>query len=273
MKKLCNLISVVLAVLLLGGCNTMQTKSADTSSVLASIEKRGELVLGTSGDMEPMNYARADGKLVGLDIDMARFMAQAMGVKLSIRTLPFADLLPALQRGEVDVVISNLTITPKRNMNVAFVGPYMTSGKCIITRQEGLARAQQAEDLNTPDTRITVRKGSTSEDFVKTLLPQATVMVTESREASVELVKSGKAGGMLSDYPICLSTVKNNPDAGFVSLFSLLSYEPIGIALPGNDPLFVNWTENFLVRMESMGALDEIGKRWLGEYAEALRTE
>ena len=155
-------------------------------------------MLGTSGDMEPMSFTHADGKVVGLDVDIGRFMAQAMGVKLTTRTLPFTELLPALQRGEVDVVISNLTITPKRNMSVAFVGPYMTSGKCILTKQESLARAQQAEDLNTPDTRIAVMKGSTSEDFVRTLLPQATVMLADSRTAAVDLVKSDQAGGIVA---------------------------------------------------------------------------
>jgi polar amino acid transport system substrate-binding protein len=255
MTNLGKIIPVALALLLLAGCNTMQTRGSGTSA-LARIEQRGELVLGTSGDMEPMSYTREDGTLVGLDIDIGRFMAQAMGVKLTTRTLPFTDLLPALQRGEVDVVISNLTITPKRNMSVAFVGPYMTSGKCILTRQESLARAQQAEDLNTPDTRIAVMKGS-----------------TDSRAAAVDLVKSDQAGGMLTDYPICMSTVKNHPEAGFVSLFSLLSYEPIGIALPGNDPLFVNWTENFLQRLEGTGILDEIGKHWFGEFGEAVKVE
>ena len=55
------------------------------------------------------------------------------------------------------------------------------------------------------------------------------------------------------------------PDAGFVSLFSLLSYEPIGIALPGSDPLYINWTENFLKRLEGVGLLDELGTRWFGK--------
>jgi polar amino acid transport system substrate-binding protein len=272
MKHLHRIVTVVLGLLLISGCNSVQTRS-DDASTLARIQQRGELILGTSGDMEPMSYTRADGKVVGLDVDIGRFMAQAMGVTLNTKTLPFTELLPALQRGEVDVVISNLTITPKRNMSVAFVGPYMTSGKCILTKQEGLARAQRAEDLNTPETRIAVMKGSTSEDFVKTLLPQATVLAADSRDAAVELVTEGQAGGMLTDYPICMSTLKNNPEAGFVSLFSLLSYEPIGIALPGTDPLFVNWTENFLVRMESLGALDEIGVRWFGEYATNLKAE
>ena len=69
----------------------------------------------------------------------------------------------------------------------------------------------------------------------------------------------------MTDYPICLSMIQRYPDAGFVSLFSLLSYEPIGIALPAGDSLYINWTENFLQRMVAISALNEIRVRWFGK--------
>jgi len=266
------LFSLITTLLLVTACNTTQTRNSD-APVLSRIAQRGELILGTSANMAPMTYTREDGKVVGLDIDVARLMAKSMDVKLTIKTLPFAELLPALDRGDVDVVISNMTITTKRNMKAAFVGPYMTSGKCIITKQENLARAEQAEDLNTPETRMVVMAGTTSEDFVKTLLPKATVTTTEDLETGVAMVRNDEVGGMLTDYPICLSTLKDNQDAGFVSLFSKLTYEPIGIALPGNAPLFVNWTENFLARLEGTGILDEIGKHWFGQFGGVIKAE
>jgi len=70
---------------------------------------------------------------------------------------------------------------------------------------------------------------------------------------------------MMADYPVCLYTINNNPKAGFISVFSLLTYEPIGIALPANDALFVNWTSNFLERMDRTLTLDVLAKKWLGE--------
>lgn len=256
--------------LFLIACNATAVKPTDPSPVLAAIDQRGELILGTSADMPPMSSVRDDGKVVGLDVDIARFMAEALDVKLNIRTMPFAELIPAMQRGEIDVIISNMTITQRRNRQVAFIGPYMTSGKCMITRQQALARAEASADLNTPDTRVAVMKGTTSEDFVTTLLPQATVIANQDRQASIEMVKNDQVDAFLTDFPICLSTLKDNPDAGFVSLLSPLSYEPIGIAVPASDPLFVNWTEHFLQRMEALGVLDEIGKRWFGEYGDAI---
>lgn len=272
MTRLLKFFPLLSALFLVTACNTVQTRSGDVPA-LSRIAERGELVLGTSATMQPMSFKRSDGKVVGLDIDIARFMAQSMDTKLTIKTMPFQDLLPALERGDVDVVISNMTITTKRNLKVAFVGPYLKSGKCIITRKENLARAEQAEDLNTPDTRMAVMSGSTSEDFVRTLLPNATVTATIDIASAVQLVKDDKVGGMLADYPVCLSTLKENPNDGFVSLFTLLSYEPIGIAVPGNDPLFINWTKNFMARMKDTGILDELGKRWFGSYSDTLKID
>ena len=245
------------------GMANLQLANAD-DSVLSAIEKRGKLVLGTSGNMPSMSETR-DGKVVGFDIDMARLMASGMGVKLDIKTMPFDKLLPALEKGDVDVVISNVTINPERNMRVVFVGPYMTSGKCIVTKKDALAKAEEATDLNTSDTRLATLAGSTSAVFAKALLPKATLTLVDDYEKAVTMVNSDTIGGLLTDYPICLSILKSHPNAGFVSLFSLLTYEPVGIALAGNDPLYINWTENFLTRVEGMGLLDELSMRWFGK--------
>jgi polar amino acid transport system substrate-binding protein len=242
-------------------------------STLSRITQRGELVLGTSGNMPPMTEALADGKVVGFDIDMARLMASGMNVKLNIKVLPFDQLLPALERGDVDVVISNLTMTPERNLHAAFVGPYMTSGKCVITRKADLAKAEKAADINVPETRLAALAGSTSADFVKTLLPRATLTLVQSNEAGVGLITDRKVDGMMADYPVCLSILQRHPDAGFVSLMSLLNYEPIGIAVPAQDTLFINWTENFLQRLQGVGLFEELSKRWFGTAAVAVGSD
>jgi polar amino acid transport system substrate-binding protein len=257
----------MLALLLVSVASTaVQTAYSDTNtSALSRIKDKGMLVLGTSGNMPSMSQIRDDGKVVGFDIDLARFIASGMDVKLDIKTMPFDELLPALEKGDVDMVISNVTINPERNMSVAFVGPYMTSGKCIITKREGLARAEEATDLNTPATRLAALKGSTSAEFVKLLLPEAKLKLVDNFDAALAMINDDKVGGLMTDYPVCLSTLKENPDAGYVTVFSLLSYEPIGIALPGNDSLFINWTENFLKRADGVGLLEELSMRWFGK--------
>jgi ABC-type amino acid transport substrate-binding protein len=258
------LFSLLVTLLVFTAAMTSVQLASAGDSVLSAIEKSGKLVLGTSGNMPSMSETRDDGKVVGFDIDLARLMASGMDVKLDIKTMSFDKLLPALEKGDVDVVISNVTINPERNMRVAFVGPYMTSGKCIVTRKDTLAKAEEATDLNTPDTRLATLAGSTSSAFARALLPNATMTHVDDYDTAVKMVNSDKIGGLLTDYPICLSILKSYPDAGFVSLFSLLTYEPVGIALRGSDPLYINWTENFLARVEGMGLLDELSLRWFG---------
>ena len=252
---------VVLALLSLASA----TAHAEAGSVIKRIAERGVLVLGTSGNMPSMSQVGADGSVSGFDIDMARVMASMLGVKLETRVMPFGELLPALQNDQVDVVLSNMTITPQRNMKVAFVGPYMRSGKCIVTRNESLAKAEESQDLNVAETRLAVLDGSTSAAFAATLFPKATLVKVDAFDTAAALVKNNEADGLLTDYPVCLAVLKANPDAGFVSVFSLLTYEPIGIALPAQDPLFVNWTENFLDRLQGTNGLKEFGTRWFGK--------
>ncbi|MFB3090173.1 MAG: transporter substrate-binding domain-containing protein, partial [Gammaproteobacteria bacterium] len=182
------IVTLIYSLLILtAGLITSPAVLAETST-LASIQKSGQLVLGTSANMPPMTGKNEDGKVVGFDIHLARFMADGMGVKLEIKTMPFDKLLPALEKGKVDVVISNMTMNPKRNMKVAFVGPYMTSGKCVLTKKEGLAKAEKAENLNSPDIRLAALKGSTSADFVKALLPKATITLVDDYESAISLI-------------------------------------------------------------------------------------
>ena len=108
-------------------------------------------------------------------------------------------------------------------------------------------------------------KGSTSEDIITTLMPKVKLTTVGSIEEGVKLVAEDKAGGMMADYPVCLHTISTNKEAGFISVFSRLTYEPIGIALPANDPLLLNWTQNFLERLEKTETLEVLGIKWLGE--------
>jgi polar amino acid transport system substrate-binding protein len=66
----------------------------------------------------------------------------------------------------------------------------------------------------------------------------------------------------VADYPICLVSVYRYPEAGLITLSKPISYEPIGVALPANDPLLVNWVQNFLNTLEKTGEMQLLVERW-----------
>ena len=237
----------------------------DNNPVLSRIKKSGTLVVGTSGSMPLMSEKLASGQLTGFDIDMATAMAETMGVKLEFKIMPFDQLIPALEKGTVDVVFSNMTMTIDRNMRVAFVGPYFVSGKCLITKEQEIAQADGPDDLKAAEAKIAVVKDTTSEAFVKELLPNIERIPVDSVDSGTGMVTKGEVNAFLTDFPVCLSVMNRNPESGFQSVVSLLTYEPIGIALPANDPLFINLAENFIDRAESVGLIQGLGVKWFGQ--------
>ena len=243
---------------------TIASPQASFADMLDRIQQRGQLILVTSGNMPMMSQLEDSGQLSGLDIDIAKFIAQAMKVELVPMVMPFNELLPALESGKVDIVISNMTITPMRNLRVAFVGPYFTSGKCFITKDEALAQPEPAVNLNTAEIRLAALNGSTSQEVIEQLYPAATLITFERYADAIDQIKKNEIKGMLVDYPVCVATLEAHPNAGFSSLLTMITYEPIGIALPANDAHFINWIENFLHRLEGTGTLKSLSETWFG---------
>ncbi|MGD8293851.1 MAG: transporter substrate-binding domain-containing protein [Desulfobacterales bacterium] len=259
--------AMVLTVIFFAGCAQMQQATSGTSAspVLDRIQQSGQLVVGTMGNMPPLNMTSKDGDIFGLEADLARMLAEAMDVNVKFVTKPFNELLPALQTGQVDMVLSGMTITPERNRKVAFIGPYFISGKAFLTKMKTIADADEAADANNPNTKIVALKGSTSQAFAEAFLDKTTLFAAENYDEAVDMILQDKADAMIADYPICIVSVFRYPDAGLLSVVTQLTYEPIGIAIPANDPLLMNWTRNTLNNIEGSGMLDELKLKWFAE--------
>jgi polar amino acid transport system substrate-binding protein len=132
MRKTGSLVVLAVAVVLMAVWG--QVLAAGISPVLDRIQEKKELVVGTAASMPPLNMTTKDGQIIGMEIDLARFFASGMDVKLTLKPMNFNDLLPALEAGQVDMVLSGMTMTPGRNLKVAFVGPYFASGKSILAK-------------------------------------------------------------------------------------------------------------------------------------------
>ena len=258
---------VILLVLTMGLLSACATQSdylmaPKAYPVIDRIQQRGELAVGIAGEMPPLNMTAKDGMVIGLEADLARHMAKAMGVNLRLQKMPFPDLLPALQAGEVDMILSGMTMTPQRNMSVAFVGPYFLSGKSFLTKTKTLLSVTEPGQVNNPDTVFTALEGSTSEAFVKELIPKAKLVTVRTYDEGIQMVIQDKAHALVADYPVCVVSVFRYPEAKLSSLLTPLSYEPIGIAIPSNDPLLMNWVTNFLNTVEGSGMLEDLMEKW-----------
>lgn len=264
MHKLKAILTISIAAFVVCSCAHLSKpdKNISTSGHLTQIIDRGEFVVGTVGNMPPLNMTTKDGEVIGYEMDIVQMMANELGVELMVKTMPFYQLIPALEMNAVDIVISGMTITPVRNLRFAFVGPYFSSGKAFLAKSETIANASDATEVNSPSTRVAALRGSTSQEFVETMMPKVQLTTTSDYDEAIQLLLEDKVHALVADYPICIVALFRYPDAGFVSAFATLTYEPYGIAMPPNDPHFINWVENFLGILEGSGKLEYLESKW-----------
>ena len=254
MKKAVSVAVLVLFIAL------MLVGVASAGTVLEGILKKGELVVGISGDQPPLNATTKDGTVIGLDADIAQAIATSMSVKIRFSRMPFAELLPALQAGKVDMIVSGMTMTPDRNLKVAFVGPYYISGKGILTKLKSLELLKK-DGVNSEKFKVATLKGSTSQYIVEKAAPKAKLTLAASYDEALNLLFQDKVDAVIADYPYCAYVVTRYPDKGLALGESKLSFEPLGIAVR-EDTLWINGLENFIRMLVASGDMNALQDKW-----------
>jgi len=244
---------------------------AQDDDVLSRVLRTKELRVGTSGSQPPFTAKTKEGTLMGYEVELATLLADAMGVKLRFVERPFVELLPALEKGEIDIIMSGMTITPERNVRAAFIGPYIVTGKSIMAKAKRLAALDEMDELNRPTITVAVLDGSTSERFVSNLVPEVKLIATKDYDTAVNMVLNDQVDAMVADYPICVLSVLRHPDAGLAVSDSPLTIEPIGIALPPREFLMHNMIENYLSALDMTGVLEELESRWFEDGSWLIR--
>ena len=230
---------------------------------LSRIVSSRTLRVAMSGTQPPLNFKGKDGEMMGLEVDLARALAGLMRVELQIVQKPFAELLGALAAGEADLVMSGMTTTPERSMKATFVGPYYLSGKSILTRSSRLAQVEEAGELNQADLKLAALEGSTSAEFVRAVLPKASLVTTPDYDAAVKMLLADEVGALVADREIVQLTAFLHPKEGLATLREPLTIEPIGIAAPPDDRLLTAFLGNALDALEASGLASAIRSRWL----------
>jgi polar amino acid transport system substrate-binding protein len=235
--------------------------AACAGPLLDSILKKGELVVGMTGDQPPLNAVSKNGELIGLDADLARTIAQGMNLKVRFSKLSFPELLPALQSGKVDMIISGMTMTAERNTKVAFAGPYYVSGKGILLKRKTVEMLKM-EGLNSEKFKIATLQDSTSQAIIEKAAPKARLAFADSYDKAIELLLQDKTDAVIADYPFCAYMAARYADKDLVVGETKLTVEPLGIAVR-EDTLLINAVGNVLRTLSLSGEMTSLQEKWL----------
>ncbi len=245
-------LSLLLFILFLSPV-TAQTSRLDT------IQSRGVLVVATPGDYPPFAVLQNDGSYRGLDVELCRRMAEALGVKLRFVRVDWASLTTGFDR--YDLVVGGVTRTLKRQTRAGFTRPYVTVGKCPLVRAADASRYTSLQAIDRPEVRVAVNPGGTNEAFVRKHLTRARIEVYQENLRIPEAVAQGQADVMITDNVEARLAARRDPR--LVAVEPPFTQETIGMMAPRDDQAFLNWLNLFLETLELRGDLKTLKQKWL----------
>ncbi|MEF2144480.1 MAG: transporter substrate-binding domain-containing protein [Desulfovibrionaceae bacterium] len=215
------------------------------SSSLEKVLQRGVLKVGFS-TFVPWAMKDKKGEFVGFEIDVARRLAEDMGVKVQFVPTKWDGIIPALLSGKFDIIIGGMGITPQRNLKVNFSDPYEFTGMAIVAHRELAGNKTSLDEFNNKDVTVAVRLGTTAEKAVKNFLPQATLRQFSDEAASIQELLNGKAQCLIASNPLPRNLAVKYPELLYLPMERDFTQEPIGFAVRKGDPDFLNYLNNWI---------------------------
>ncbi|MCY3793388.1 MAG: transporter substrate-binding domain-containing protein, partial [Gammaproteobacteria bacterium] len=145
------------------------------------------------GMFEPWVMCDRSGGLIGYEIDLARRLAEDLGVRVEFVRMNWQYIIPALVDGRFDVIVSGMSITPARSLQVNFSEPYSQFGTAIVANIGLTPGSASAEYFNRADVIFAVRRGTTAEALVKREFPEAMLLSFDTDAEVVDAVTSAAA--------------------------------------------------------------------------------
>jgi polar amino acid transport system substrate-binding protein len=233
-------------------------------STIARIKKRGRLVAGVSAD----TYLLASrnpftGEIEGFDIDMVKAVAGAvLGDEnlYQLKVITAAQRIPALEKGEVDIVARNMTITCDRWEQIAFSTEYYRSGQKILVRKG--SKANSIKDF--AGQKVCAPKGTSSMDNLIKEAPKAIPVAADTHTGCLVLFQEGEVAAITGDDTVLAGLAAQDPYA-VVPKQQAFTAEPYGLGFNKKDVDFVRLVNARLAQMRADGEWTRIYNRWLKE--------
>lgn len=226
------------------------------------------LVVGMELSYPPFEMTDEQGHPAGVSVDLAGALALDLRRDLVIENIAFDGLIPALKTGKIDLILSSLTRTDERAASIDFSEPYLETGLCLLTGKN--SPVQSAADLDHPDRKIAVKKGTTGHTYAVNHLKQASLLVLDKEASAVLEVVQGKADAFVYDQFSVFQHWNRNPETTRAVLQPFQKERwAIGVR-KGNSPL-VESVNRFLSKFRKDGGFERLGDRWLREPKEGFK--
>ncbi|MBC8790820.1 MAG: amino acid ABC transporter substrate-binding protein [Tagaea sp. CACIAM 22H2] len=231
------------------------------TSAIEEIKKRGALRVGLS-TFVPWAFRSKSGDLIGYEVDVAKKLAEDMGVKVELVPTAWDGIIPALIAGQFDFIIGGMTITPARNLTVNFTSPYSATGVDVAANKALAGNFKTVADFNKPNVTLVTRRGSSAASAAQRLFPNATLRLFDDDAQALLEVTNGRAHAMVGTVPRPLFAVLDNEATLFQPFENPLVKQADAMAVRKGDPDSLNFLNNWIQARQLDGWLEERQAYW-----------
>lgn len=250
MKKILGLLIVLMLVLV--GC-----QSADEDSPLK---------VGMELKYPPFETKDESGKPAGASVMLAEALGEYLGREIEIVETDYTSLIPALEQGTIDLIISSMTITPAREEVVDFSDPYTNSQLMMLVYKD--SKVQSPDDLNDPEVIIASKTGTIGALWAAQYAPNAQIRNIDEEASAVLEVAQGKADVFIYDPLSIIRHHENYPDTTRAVLEPLPNTKGWGIAMRKGEDALKEKINAFIAEAKTDGTYDAIREEWLQDKIE-----
>lgn len=245
----------------MSGCAAAGQSPTPLSPRLAALKQAGKLIVATAITRPFEYHDERTNALVGFDVELAQAIAQRIGVPIEWKEMEFAALLPTLQKGEADMVIAAMYITPQRQEVVDFSEPYLHTGLVVVVR----ANETAIGGLNDLSGKVVgVKEGATGARYAARLQAEGVpITVRKYLETldSLDELEKGFVDAVFNDKLNTLEYIKTHPGVKIVG--DVFDPAGLGIAVQKGDRELLDLINDVLHTLQTSGELDRMYARWI----------
>ena len=268
-------LAAVMSMGMIAGCGSApksdnttdnNTKNTATQSDIKTAQA-GKLIMGTNAAFPPFEYVTSKGlvgEYDGIDVAIAKKIAEDMNVELVIEDMEFEGLIASVQTGKVDLVIAGMTVKPERQEKVDFSDTYFTAEQSIVVAKDN-TDITKADDLKN-NKKVGVVLGYTGDSIVTETLQVAEnniLRVSRGIDAVLEL-KNGKLDAVVIDSATAQALASKN-DLKIVKDEAVFEAEEYAIAVKKGNSGLVQEVNKVLKEMKDSGEIDQLAQKYNSE--------
>lgn len=252
-KKIMLVLITIVTIFLITGCG----------------KKKDVLKVGMELKYPPFETIDKDGNPTGASVRLAEALGEYMDVDIEIIDTPYPSLITSLESGSIDIIISSMTITEKREEVVDFSDPYTSSQLMMLVNKD--SKVKSVGDLDNPDVIIASKTGTIGALWAASYAPNAKIVNIEEEASAVLEVAQGKADVFIYDPLSIIRHHENYPDTTIAILEPLPNTKGWGIALRKGENELKKKLNDFIKEAKKDGTYQSIREEFLQDKVEEFK--